>query len=144
MVSRSKVLGLLTDLRAQRSAASEELSRIDEALEAVERTLALLSLDGFLDGFNEDEASPPAPAEFTSVEFAGKSQLQAIMMLAERNDGTVTIREAKRMLIETRLTESRNCASQVATSSITRSGRFEWVAPGTYRLTHYPRLVRAG
>ena len=140
MVSPAKVLELLTDLRAQRSAASDELSRIDEALEAVEKTLALLSLDGF----NKGEASASAPAEFAPVEFAGKSQLQAIMMLAERNDGTVTIREAKRMLVETRLTESRNCASQVATSSITRSGRFEWVAPGTYRLMHYPRLVRAG
>ncbi len=64
-------------------------------------------------------------------------------MLANRGGGVVKVREAKRMLLETGLTASKNCASQVATSTIVRSGRFEWMAPGTYRLAEYPQLVKA-
>ena len=142
MTSPARVLGLLSSLRARRRSTREELERLDEALKAVEKTLLLLNLPG--EAEVEAEAQDAPPAEFSPLEFAGKSQLQAIVLLAHRGDGVVTVKDAKRMLVETGLTGSKNCASQVATSSIVRSGRFEWVAPGTYRLAQYPQLVIAG
>ena len=139
MTSPARVLELLSDLRAQRRAAEDQLASVDAALGAVERTLSLLNPGAE----NQDESEPASPPEFSPYLFAGKSQLQAIIMVAEGSGGVVTVKEAKRMLLETRLTGSKKCASQVATSTIVRSGRFEWIAPGAYRLLSYPRLVRA-
>ena len=142
MTSPARVVDLLSSLGARRGATQDELERLEEALKAVEKTLLLLNHPG--EAETEAEVQDAPPAEFSLLEFAGKSQLQAIVMLAQRGDGVVTVREAKRMLLETGLTGSKNCASQVATSSIVRSGRFKWVAPGTYRLAQYPQLVKAG
>ena len=136
MTTPAKLLDLLSSLRAKRRAAEEEMARVDEALNAVEETMALLRSQDEAHG----DAETPGPAPFSPADFEGKSQLEAIVMLAERNDGVVTVKDAKRMLLETRLTESKKSASQVASSTIIRCGRFTWVGPGTYRLSDYRRL----
>jgi hypothetical protein len=119
------------ELRARRQGIASELDGLDQDIAAVERTLALTR------GEDADQPVNGLPAASAAYhDLAGKSQLEAIVLLAQRNGGFVRVSEAKRMLIETRLTRvgSARKAYSVATSNLVRSKRFEWVAPGTYRL----------
>jgi hypothetical protein len=138
MSSSSELLDLLSTLRARRQGLASELDDVDGDISAVERTLALT---------RGEELEPSTEVTHgTNGSYdglAGKSQLEAIVTLATRNNGFVRVSEAKRMLIETRLTKvgSARKAYSVATSNLVRSKRFEWVAPGTYRLK--PELTPA-
>ena len=95
----------------------------------METTVALLSeVEG------EQQTSVAVPARYRPEDFAGMSQVEALIALAERNGGFVKVSEGKRMLIEARLTRSKKRVYQIVTSILLRSNRFGWAEPATYGL----------
>ena len=129
MASETTVLDILSRIRAEQAELQEKMTRTDEDVRALERTLELI---------RSLKEQTPAPREpHLATEYAGMSQEQAVEHLARLQDGVVTVTQAKRMLVETGLTKSTK-AYQVASNRITRKGRFDWIAPGTYRLKEQP------
>lgn len=127
MTTSSPLRDLISRLRAKVHDHEEALVEIKADLASAERTMELLGEDGASD------ASPALLTTHRREEYEGLSHVQAIAKLARLNDGAVTVIEAKRMLLEAGLTKSKK-VYQMATSTIIRSKRFEWIASGTYQL----------
>ncbi len=131
MTTPNTLMDLRSRIKAQRALHEEALQNDNKDLEAVERTLVIMHR--YL-GVKEESPEKPKLIKFRPEDFAGLSQLDAIVLLAEKSGGVVKIQDARRMLIEARLTQSKGHVSQVVTGTIIRSKRFDWAAPGTYRL----------
>lgn len=73
---------------------------------------------------------------YKAEDFAELTQKEAIIKLASQNGGAVSLLEAKRLLVETGLTKATTRAGQTAATfnAITRTGRFEQIGPGKFRL----------
>lgn len=63
----------------------------------------------------------------------GKTQLEALLFLAEKNNGQFTVAEAKRLLLEAEMLSRRN-PSTILYTLIRRSDRFDKVKAGVYKL----------
>lgn len=66
-------------------------------------------------------------------ELPGKTQVEALVHIAEKNNCTLKVADARRILLWAGLMSSKN-APTVFHTVITRSGKFERVAQGEYRL----------
>ena len=135
MVTPSRLLDLLSHLRANHKTAADEVARIEADIKAVERTVALC---GSWETVSPEVGQPTTPPRYDAQDYADMSQLEAIVLLAQRNNGVVRVVDAKRMLVETKKTQGKKPYS-IATSIIIRSGRFEWVSSGTWRLISKPK-----
>ena len=70
-------------------------------------------------------------------ELRGRTQLEVLVNIAKRNNGRIKAAEARRALVAMGLTKSVKNAPSIFHTVITRSGRFERVGPGEYRLIEY-------
>ena len=128
------MLDLLSQLRAKRKIAADGLAAIDEDIRAVERSLELQQ------SFQMDDQSQTESVrnlQYPVGDFLGKSQVQAIVTLAERNNGEVKVADAKRLLVETGLTKSKKPYSIATSLIMRRPDLFERTAPGIYRLVSH-------
>jgi hypothetical protein len=67
-------------------------------------------------------------------ELKGKSQLSAMILIAQRNDGILNMVEAKRKLIQAGVAKNSKNTLSILYNVLGRSDRFEKVSPGVYRL----------
>jgi regulator of replication initiation timing len=124
---QNKLYELMTNLRKQRAACEHQLKQIDENLQAVIKTVNLLKLP---DVEIKNHVSEP---DIHAVE--GKTtQIEAIIALARNNNGIVNTSSAKSFLIKSGLMKNTKNASTIIYTNITRSGKFERITPGQYRL----------
>lgn len=92
--------------------------------------------------------SAPTPVSFAPSSFeeekptlpnvSGFTQLQAIVALAKHYGGTVKALDAKNFLLSSGLMRKTKNANNIVHSTIIRSGRFERIGPGEYRLLKEP------
>jgi hypothetical protein len=117
---------LLGQLYAEREDAERKLHDIEEKLQAVETTMKLLRGNG---------TSPEANKyDILVSEIKGKHQLEALQHIANNHKGTLIVKAAKPLMLEAGLIRNPKNALSIIYTLINRSGRFEKVSPGKYRL----------
>jgi hypothetical protein len=130
-------------LDRRHSELQSELADVTRKLESVSMTLALLD-----DGETESPASSPetevtlrgsfsygtATGSVDVASLRGMTQVKALEKIAEHSGGQFTTTAAKRFLIQADLIKNPKNANNIIFSVIQRSGKFERVEPGVYRL----------
>ena len=123
----------LDEKRGQLHAELEDVSR---KLESVSTTLALL--DGspmpisHTLGVSEDKIPMTAPIDLAGLR--GMTQVEALTKIAEHNGGQIQTLVAKKILLQAGLIKNPKNANNILFSVIQRSGKFERVDHGVYRL----------
>jgi hypothetical protein len=127
--SLTGLLNLIADLRAREKEQEMALQETKRNIDAVQRTLTLLRERNGLPA--EEFAS-----RFSRASFEGKTQVEALVTIAEHSQGYVKVTEAKRILLEAGVLPKAKTAYQQVTSTLIRSRRFEKAGPGQYRLVY--------
>lgn len=127
--SLSGLLNLIADLRAREKDQEMALDETRQNIDAVQRALALLRERN---GLPADEPIP----RFSPASFQGKTQVQALVTIAQHSQGYIKVTEAKRILLEAGVLPRAKTAYQQVTSTLIRSRRFEKAGPGEYRLVY--------
>lgn len=117
---------LVAKLRQEQAEAQRHLAEIDEKLRAVETTMRLFRTNGAL-------AASDMSTSLVS-ELKGKTHLQALITIAYKNNACFKVVDAKRLMLQAGLLRSPKNALSMLYTIISRSGKFEKVAPGEYRL----------
>ena len=117
---------LIARLQQERIEAEKQLAQVDEQVIAVETTLRLLRQNG----------ASQEPEIFKSLvpELKGKKQLDAMRLIASKNMGILKVTDAKRLMLEAGLIRNPKNAASILYTLISRSGEFEKVEPGEYKL----------
>ena len=68
------------------------------------------------------------------VDLTGKTQLEALIAIAKSNKNELAVRAARRVMNRFGLFANAKNASSIIHTTITRSGKFERIKPGVYRL----------
>jgi DNA-binding transcriptional regulator YbjK len=125
--TQTGLVNLLADLRGQERKCKSILEDITHKIDAVQVALALLREKYGL-------ASEEPERESLVAAIHGKSQPDALIMIAKVHNGRVKVTEVKRMLLEAGVITNTKTAYQQITSTLVRSKHFEKVAPGEYSL----------
>lgn len=122
----SDVLGLIGSLHAQEKEIEEQLTQVRSNIDAAQLVLSLL---------REQRGLPAHPGDPLVERVRGMTHMQALITIADANDGVVRVREAKRILLQSGLKKNPKTAAQGITSALVRSDRFEHTGKGEYTLT---------
>ena len=122
----NELIDLLARLRREKAKAQQKLTELDEQLAAVEVTMRLLGRNGKLG----------VPDEYESLvsELQGKTQLDALLTIAGKSDNHLKATDAKRLMLQAGLLRNPKTALSMIYTVINRSGRFEKVRPGEYKV----------
>jgi hypothetical protein len=102
-------------------------------LESVTTTLGLL-------GFSEKSDFFTVPTNASEVSLKNLTQIQALEVLAKRNNGRISMKAAKRILLSAGLIKTAKNANNIIYNAIQRSEKFKRVSPGIYQLvSHEPQ-----
>ena len=131
-----ELLALRDRLDNRQTELHAELEDVTRKLESVSTTLALL------DGSSMPVAHRVALARPThsttdSIDLAslrGMKQVEALTKIAEHSGGQIRTAFAKKVFLEAGLIKNPKNANNILFSVIQRSGKFERVEPGVYRL----------
>ncbi len=122
-----RILIMLAEERIKRQPIAAQLEECDANIKALELTLRIYSGDKVM---YED-------GSYRSLVQAvqGKSQLEALVIVAQHNGGRVRPSDVKRLMIEAGCIKGnpRHAVPHIHTL-LSSSNRFEWVAPGTFEL----------
>lgn len=114
------------DLEARREAIDRELERVQRDIIALRTTLEIYRRFAHL--------PPKDMEEELAQELGSLTQLQSLVLLAQRNGGIVRTKEAARLLLRVgKISNPRN-AYNIVQHLLSDSGRFERVAAGVYQL----------
>ena len=127
--SLAGLLDLIVDLRAREKEQEMGLQKTRRDIDAVQRALTLLRERNGL------PIEEPVP-RFSRESFEGKTQVEALVTIAEHSQGYIKVTEAKRILLEAGVLPRAKSAYQQVTSTLIRSRRFEKASPGQYRLIY--------
>jgi hypothetical protein len=122
------ISSLISKKRELEESIHDRLAEVNRDLEASQRTLELLRE---LKGSTEGDHAPEAGIQ--ASELRGMTQQNALRVIATYNGGILVVREARRLLIESGLAKGKH-VSQSIYGLINRSGWFERLAAGRYRL----------
>ncbi len=124
--------GLIGKLRNERDKVEKELAKIDEQISAVELTISILRKTVILQ-------EPEAYRNIVS-ELRGKTQLEALIHIASKSGGQFRVIDAKRLMSEAGLIKNPKNALSMLYTIIARSGKFERIASGEYKLLNQRRV----
>ena len=135
----NELYDLMQQIKAQKENYESQIKHLDDDLKAVIKTINLLKLLK-----QRSTKSVAVPAAIDNSHLEGKTQREALVEIARRNNGTVKTAEAKDLLIKAGLITKTKNASTIVSTAINRSGRFERVSPGVYKLYRRPlKLLKA-
>lgn len=132
-------------LRAKANELQEKLEEIRKTLEHIQGVLALyqpapapkISL------VELENASAETNADIPTSRLKGLSHEAAAIAIAKYNGGIVRTQEAKRLMIKAGIMSVTKNSTNMAHNAINRSGKFERISPGEYRLKECIPLVSA-
>jgi hypothetical protein len=121
-----ELVGLIVRLRNRKAEIEAQLSSLEAQINAVETTLKLL----------KDERSPDLSQMNSSFisELHDKSLIEALITIAQKRENRLIVKEAKRLLIQAGLINNAKNALSILYTTISRSGRFEKIKPGEYKV----------
>lgn len=123
-----ELLGLKQRLHEKVESLRAQLQESERQLESVTTTLALLGYAPL----TEIIMGPMRISE--TEELKSMTQIQAMVKLAERNHGKISVKGVKRIFLSIGLIKNPKNANNIIFNAIQRSERFQRVAPGTYEL----------
>jgi hypothetical protein len=117
---------LIVELRRKRADVDKQLIEVDEQIEAVETTISLYRKAGKIH----------EPEIYKSIvpELHGRTHIDALQYIASSSGGHLKVTDAKRLMTEAGLLRNPKNALSMLYTIIGRSGKFERIAPGEYRL----------
>ena len=118
---------LIDHLHAERDRAETRLQQIGDEISAVEQTIDIYRRRG------SKLPAEPLP-NVNAGEFRGLSQLDALILIANKHGGRFKVSPARKLMVEAGLFKNPDNASGAIHTVIQRSDRFERVKKGTYRL----------
>jgi hypothetical protein len=130
-----ELLALRDLLDARQTELHSELADVTRKLESVSTTLALL--DGGSLPLSHRIALPEGASPTPSIDVAslrGMKQVEALTKIAEHGGGQFRTTVAKKLLLQAGLISNPKNANNILFSVIQRSGKFERIEPGVYRL----------
>ncbi len=135
---------LLTKLRADEqealwrfSEAQEQLHKIREQLRAVETTMNLCR-----QAATPDSGHAALLTALREAKAGGKTQLEALEMIAARSNGRLKVVDAQRLMVEAGLIGRPKNALSILYTLISRSGgKFSKIRPGEYQLSREPKAT---
>lgn len=135
---------LLTKLRTAEqealwrfSEAQEQLHKIREQLRAVETTMNLSR-----QATTPDTGHASLVTALREAKAKGKTQLEALEIIATRNNGHLKVVDAQRLMVETGLIGRPKNALSILYTLISRSGgKFSKIKPGEYQLLREPKTA---
>ena len=122
MENKTLDVSMLVDLRKRLMA---EKQRIEEQVKAVSVTLSLI-----MNGHKAGSAN----AQFDMNSLRGKTQLEAVIEIARKNNGRVNLKQAHEILRDAGLMRPTKNWYNILYNTINRSGKFEHAGPGEYKL----------
>ena len=127
----NELTNLIGRLRKQRMETQQRLDEVDNQLEAVETTIRLLSGTTFIS----------SKSELLISELQGKTQLNALITIAGKTNNRFKVTDAKRLMIQAGLISNPKSALSMLYTIINRSGKFDKVKPGEYRLIDTQQIL---
>jgi len=117
---------LIVKLRHERDEVVKQLNELDEQILAVETTISLYRKAGKIQ----------EPEAYKSIvpELEGRTLIDALKHIASRSGGSLKVTDAKRLMSEAGLIRNPKNALSMLYTIMSRSGEFERIAPGEYRL----------
>jgi hypothetical protein len=138
MENKDIVVGCLIDHKKQLLEKREQfvrpLQELDQEIEHVSATI--LSLQRKM---QPASFTASVTGDFPIAKLRGKTQVQALVVIAKHYDGIVRAQEAKRLLIRAGVMRQTKNSTNVIHAVIIRSEKFERVRPGEYRLKTEPQ-----
>lgn len=125
--TQTGLLNLIAELRAREKEQERVLEETKGNIQVVQKALELLR-----ERYGIPEEQPERKTDLASLR--GMTLLKALITVAEANHDRVKVNETKRMFLEAGVMGNPKTAYQRITSTLIRSNRFEWAAPGEYRL----------
>ena len=122
------LLELRDSLKSSRDRYVKRLDEIEHQLNSVSETIALLGIKA------EPSKRRPVNLNVRPGEMRGMTQLTAMIHIAQKNNGKLKVSPVKDLLVEAGLIKSAKNASNIIFTAIERSGRFERIKRGEYKL----------
>lgn len=127
----NELSNLVAQLRTERDKAQQKLAEVDEQLRAVELTMRLCQHDGAQATLDVHDA---LIAELRKAKAQNKTQMDALMLIASKSDGSIKVTNAQRLIVEAGFIANPKNAASIMYTLISRSEKFEKVEPGKYKL----------
>jgi len=123
-------------LRAKANELQEKLEEIRKTLEHIQGVLALYQPTPAtkVSLVELENASTETNADIPTSRLKGLSHEAAAIAIAKYNGGVVRTQEAKRLMIKAGIMSVTKNSTNMAHNAINRSGKFERISPGEYRL----------
>lgn len=119
-------------LRLEQERLEKEIAMIEKHVRAVETTISLLKRTG--------QPKEPAAQGRPASDLQGKTLLDALIHISSRTGGLLKVSEARRLMQEAGLLKNPKNALSILYTVMNRSGKFEKVTRGEYRLKNQPAL----
>lgn len=133
---KDTVLGVLREhlqnLINRRDALRKPIVEIEREMEHVAATIHSFERDAVITTEPLLKLSEEVPIQLSALQ--GLTQLQAIVEIAKCKGGIVRAQDAKSLLLRSGLMRKTKNSTNIVHSTILRSGKFERIAPGEYRL----------
>lgn len=129
-----ELISLRDRLDARQTELQGELEDVTRKLESVSTTLALLDGSDAMPLAHRVAVSRATTASIDIASLRGLKQVEALTKIAKHNGGKIQTAVAKRLLLQAGLIKNPKNANNILFSVIQRSGKFERVEPGVYRL----------
>ncbi len=143
----TELLKIRDRLDREQTELQRRMDEINKNLESVSRTLELLDHTADESVTETDTHSASSRISGGTIDIAslrGMTQLQALEKIAQQGGGTLRTPTAKRLFLQAGLIKNVKNANNIIFSVIHRSGVFERVDRGVYRLIGHPvRPVRS-
>jgi hypothetical protein len=138
MEAREHTVQYLTQKKKELTERREKLMRpiveLDKELAALSTTLALILR----------EETPAIETGFPLRKIRGMTQTQAVIEIAKYNGGEIRSLDIKPILVAAKLMKNSKNAAHMVNGVINRSGMFERIGRGRYRLKESPTLKGDG
>lgn len=150
--SYADLIFLRERLDKEQSQLLDRINEVQEQLNAVNVVIALLRGEAmplshrFKMRESQDQIQKTTPTQALlpstippfSDSLKGKTQLEALKMIAQSHAGQLRATEARRLLIKAGLIRTPKNAASIIFNVIKKSGLFERMSPGVYRLIDTP------
>ena len=117
------LIGLMQRLKEKRESLVRMLEQVDEDYKAVTKTMALLR-----------QVTAEVPITIVPLDLHGKTQLQAVIEIAQANGGRIKLTEARDILVANGLMKKTKNSTTIIYNTVVRSGKFEHTGKGEYGL----------
>lgn len=124
-------------LKAARAKIVSQMEALDKKIEHLNATIDLVQKE-----IVYESASPiPEPPEFPIGKLRKLTQIQAVVAIAKHYGGIVKAQDAKRLMIRANVMRETKNSTNITHNVIIRSGKFERIGPGEYRLKEFLHAI---